>query len=66
MQFDWSETYPLVRMRTYNFKMASTGDADVLFEIRTALYLGNYQQCINEAQKLKVNIFFSLLQNHQN
>ena len=36
--------------------MANTGDTDVLFEIRTALYLGNYQQCINEAQKLKVNI----------
>ncbi|KAK2162099.1 hypothetical protein LSH36_104g05069 [Paralvinella palmiformis] len=35
--------------------MANQEDADVLFEIRTNLHIGNYQQCINEAQKLKVS-----------
>ena len=35
-------------------KMSQSEGADELFEIRTALYIGNYQQCINEAQKLRV------------
>jgi coatomer protein complex subunit epsilon len=36
--------------------MASSVDVetDVLFDIRCALYTGNYQQCVNEAHKLKV------------
>ncbi|XP_013384810.1 coatomer subunit epsilon [Lingula anatina] len=40
-------------MRIADDNMAREADVDELFEIKTSLYTGNYQQCINEAQKLK-------------
>jgi tetratricopeptide (TPR) repeat protein len=33
--------------------MAQSGDVDILIDVKNAYFMGNYQQSINEAQKLK-------------
>jgi len=39
--------------------MARQQDFNDLFNVRNNFYIGNYQQCINEAQKIKVKLSYS-------
>lgn len=41
--------------------MAVQSDVDLLFDIRNSFFLGNFQHCITEAQKIKVGSVLSLV-----
>lgn len=57
----WSRFFFHVGHACVEGNMATERDVDELFEIKTALYTGIYQHCINECHKLRVThfIYFS-------